>query len=372
MILENLERMFQCLSSVSNKQAVRYQALALESEASFAIETVRSYNVLWTKELPFKEACDVSFLEWYKKVGYWITEMTSLFEDFEQERMKLTDTLQALSNVLKQTYTILLSPDEQAYKAMFERLSATCYKELIDDTIGSAKKWMSSAPTKRRLKFVTDKYEKEKQKFFSGKWEDGLRNYFDMDESGNLLEGTDAGKFVYKYRLELTDEELGEIVAGCHKLEFYRQEISRLKSGNKTTKPSTDTAPKELSTMPQVKMPLIFDTTLRHKAEAANLFVEILLKQCEPSICRSTGKTWGHVKEAFEMLHFIDPNCSGVDFGTAIHHLCSNRKANNVEQAIKRHTSRDAKYIDSNKEKGIIESLTELFQPVRQAMDRRE
>lgn len=474
-VLENLEQMFRCLRYSVNGISSKVQSLALAVEAQALATKIGLASKRWMYKLPFKEACDVDFSMWHKKVDSWIdaiseevyyTEQTDIqfflpntdyyIDQFYQVRGEInqlfiegetvqpyyeiadveeynrrfcelkgelecdwmccgeeidkavipdlenalkegdvyclktkqaedvggtlrhicddnnffdvcTAALGNLSSSLEQAYRTLLTPPEEAYKALFERLSLVFYGELINDTMDSFRRWSSFAPTSisRRLKAFEDKFEKEKKKFFSGKWKEGLETYFDPDDIGRFVEGTDAGKFIYKYRCELSKDEVGGILAGCHKLACYYNEICRLKSEKKEKKQQLATSP-DLPREEALEMEIsvIFSPNLRHHVKAVNLFVQTL-RACEPDIARQSGKNWGHVREAFVKLEFIDKQCSGVDFGNAIGQICSNRKAYNVAQALKRYNPNEL----VNKNQGFIDFFIEQFQPVKEMVE---
>lgn len=469
-VLENLELMFRCLRYSTNGISGKVQSLALAVEAQSLATKIGLASKRWAYKLPFKEACDVDFSLWHKKVDCWIDvindaevcseqeesqffqpnadyyidqfyrvrgEIDQIFNDgdggpryYEMEdveaynsafcelkaefecdrpdhceeidtvvindfehtvtdenadwlmRMRAqevgatlrnvcdkdyffgvcTMALENLSEALGQAYRILLAPREEAYKALFERLSLVFYSELIGDAIDSFRRWSSFAPTSRRLQAFEEKFEKEKRKFFSGKWQEGLETYFDLEDIGRFIEGTDAGKFIYKYRRELSKEEVGQILAGCHKLACYHNEICRLKSEREGRRLRIKKSPEPETS--EMEIHVIFSHELRQNKEAVRLFVEIL-RDCEPDVKRQSGKNWGHVRDAFINLGFIDKHSSGVDFGNAIQQICDNRKACNVEQAIKRYNVKSSKSVD-NKDQGFIDFFTEQFLPVKE------
>lgn len=477
-VLENLERMFQCYRYSTNSISGKIQSLALAVEARSLAAKIRLASERWTYKLPFKEACDVDFSVWSKKVERWIQvlsndelfpeeeevsfftpntdyyidqfyhvrdEIDQVFEngsdnprffeiadieiynqkfndfkeefdcdwleyseeiditvinDFESdptitedsdiwlqqiagkreqeviatlrhihEDNNFSDTcvkaLKSLSEALQGAYRILWVPQEEAYQVLFKRLSVTYFHDSIIGAIESFRRWRSFAPTVRRLQAFEEKFEKEKGKFFSGKWKEGLEAYFDTDNIERFVEGTDAGKFIYKYRCELSKEEVGHILTGCHKLACYYGEICKLREEEK----QQSLHPSESTFSPKIDIgiPLIFTTALRHHSHAARLLVETL-RECEHSVGKRNGKSWGHVKAALIQLGFIDHNCTGSDFGTAIEQLCLGQKAKNVEQTLKRYNSRNPRTIDIHKEQGIIELFIEQFNPIKLMM----
>lgn len=296
-----------------------------------------------------------------------LAETLKAIHENENPYQFLFRALKALQIVLKRTEQTLLTPSDEAFRMLYERLLGTYYKGLVRKTRDSVEHWIRSAPTVNTLNALEVKFKKETDKFFSGKWEKGLRLYFDIDHVERFTEGVDAGKFIFKYRKELSIEELRDILTGCHKLNLYHQEICKLKP-NLSSENSRQVA-KELShEKEEFKLPNNFATSLRQNTLAIQLFVQIL-RNCEPTISKRNGTTWGHVKQAFTELNLLDKCCSGVDFGSAIHYICPNREASSVEQAIKRYNSRNLHTIDKHKEQGIIESFKTRFQPVMEQLN---
>ena len=212
---------------------------------------------------------------------------------------------------------------------------------------------------------LKEKLEKEKAKFFSGKWKEALENYFDIEK---VLEGTDAGKFIFKYREDLTLEEVGQIVGQYHKMACILEEISRLEN-KAEVKPVAKNAetPQETKIM---ELSPIFARGIRESATATNQIVEaireIAVTTSTPDRKLSGGKTWGHVKEALCWMGVIDCNCLGTEFGRAIEAICPDKKHTNVEQALKRYNSRKKTTTDENivtdiakKLQIVVKTLTE-------------
>lgn len=297
------------------------------------------------------------------KVQEVVSTLQSIHEDTDYLDICI-NSLIVLSDTLDSAYNTLLSPDEEAYKNLTRRLSDTYFFDLIDESINSFKRWKSSAPTTNRLVAFKNKFEREKNKFFSGKWEKALKFYFSIDAIDCCNEA-DAGKLIFKYRSEFTHDEVGQILADYKKLECYHKEIAVLES-NQPKKPINS---KPSQSVLQVDIPLVMIKTFEQNKEAFYLFVKIL-SSCQSEICNRKGKTWGHLKDSFIKLEFIDRNCSGTDFGAAIEQLCPNRNAKNVEQTLKRYNSRNPRVIDIHKEHGIIETFVELFRPVKDMLDK--
>src|SRR5574344_496882 len=70
-ILENIDQMLQCFTKMVNGYARNIQGVAIAVEAQALAQKLRLAACRWEHKLPFKEACDVNFKEWEKKMDYW-------------------------------------------------------------------------------------------------------------------------------------------------------------------------------------------------------------------------------------------------------------------------------------------------------------
>ena len=438
-VLENIDKMLQCYTMMVNSIAGSMQMLAIAVEALSLASKLTLAAERWRYKLPFKEACDVNFKLWEKKMAAWCdvlflhiegikTDEMEFFEPnadhfidqyYHELKLRITDVeecpfymiddaekyddllwgykrdieyeendwkniidnaayievaenselsvedslmlnqkldlmiwcipeaLSQLADALRKADEALLCPEEATYKSLYERLSVAYFDKHIDEAKTSFQGWLSKTPKKKRLKMLKEKMEKEKANFFSGKWKEALENYFDIEK---VLEGTDAGKFIFKYREDLTLEEVGQIVGQYHKMACILEEISRLEN-KAEVKPVAKNAetPQENKTM---ELSPIFASWIRESATATNQIVdtirELALTTSTPDRKLSGGKSWGHVKEALCQSEFIDSNCLGTEFGRAIEAICPDKKHTNVEQALKRYNSRKKTTTDKN------------------------
>ena len=455
-VLENIDKMLQCYTTMVNSIAGRMQMFAIAIEAQSLASKLNLAAGRWRYKLPFKEACDVDFKLWEEKIKDWAYEFfciengeetdgieffkpnadhfidqyfhecqtmntdneerpfymidnairynnlllnykidienkendwkkiidnaafdeiadysdlsdkdNSMFKQILARMFCLSVSLYILRLALHKAHKALLCPEEAAYKSLYERLSVAYFNKHIEEAKASFQGWLSKAPKKRQLKMLKEKLEKEKAKFFSGKWKEALEIYFDIDK---VLEGTDAGKFIFKYREDLTLEEVGQIVGQYHKMACILEEISRLEN-KAEVKPVAKIAetPQETKIM---ELSPIFARGIRESATATNQIVEaireIAVTTSTPDRKLSGGKTWGHVKEALCWMGVIDCNCLGTEFGRAIEAICPDKKHTNVEQALKRYNSRKKTTTDENivtdiakKLKAVVKTLTE-------------
>ena len=455
-VLENIDKMLQCYTTMVNSIAGRMQMLAIGIEAQSLASKLNLAAERWRYKLPFKEACDVDFKLWEEKIKDWAYEFFCIengeetdgieffkpnadhfidqyfhecqtmntdneerpfymidnairynnlllnykidIENKENDWKKIIDnaafdeiadysdlsdkdnsmlkqilarmfclsvSLYILRLALHKAHEALLCPEEATYKSLYERLSVAYFNQHIEEAKTSFQGWLSKTPKKRQLKMLKEKLEKEKAKFFSGKWKEALENYFDIEK---VLEGTDAGKFIFKYREDLTLEEVGQIVGQYHKMACILEEISRLEN-KAEVKPVAKIAetPQETKIM---ELSPIFARGIRESATATNLIVEaireIAVTTSTPDRKLSGGKTWGHVKEALCWMGVIDSNCLGTEFGRAIEAICPDKKHTNVEQALKRYNSKKKTTTDENivtdiakKLKAVVKTLTE-------------
>ena len=455
-ILENIDKMLQCCTTMVNSIAGRMQMFAIAIEAQSLASKLNLAAGRWRYKLPFKEACDVDFKLWEEKIKDWAYEFFCIengeetdgieffkpnadhfidqyfhecqtmntdneerpfymidnairynnlllnykidIENKENDWKKIIDnaafdeiadysdlsdkdnsmlkqilarmfclsvSLYILRLALHKAHEALLCPEEATYKSLYERLSVAYFNQHIEEAKTSFQGWLSKTPKKRQLKMLKEKLEKEKAKFFSGKWKEALENYFDIEK---VLEGTDAGKFIFKYREDLTLEEVGQIVGQYHKMACILEEISRLEN-KAEVKPVAKIAetPQETKIM---ELSPIFARGIRESATATNLIVEaireIAVTTSTPDRKLSGGKTWGHVKEALCWMGVIDCNCLGTEFGRAIEAICPDKKHTNVEQALKRYNSKKKTTTDENivtdiakKLKAVAKTLTE-------------
>ena len=211
------------------------------------------------------------------------------------------------------------------------------------------------------------KLEKEKNKFFSGKWKEGLENYFDIDNIESVLEGIDAGKFIFRYRKDLTLEEVGKIIAQYHKIACFHSEIRKLENKEKDVTPEAVEKPAQEEKV--IELPVIFNSIIRDDAKATNMLVDAIctlaLTTGHKSKTISGGKTWGHVKESLVIHDYIDKDCSGADFGRAIEAICSDKTHSSVEQSLKRYNSKmlDEKH-DKTSDNNIISDIGKMMNPL--------
>ena len=455
-VLENIDKMLQCCTTMVNSIAGRMQMFAIAIEAQSLASKLNLAAERWRYKLPFKEACDVDFKFWEEKIKDWAYEFFCIENDEETDGIEffkpnadhfidqyfhecqtmntdneerpfymidnairynnllleykidienkdndwkkiidnaafdeiadysdlsdednsmlkqilarmfcLSVSLYILRLALHKAHKALLCPEEAAYKSLYERLSVAYFNQHIEEAKTSFQGWLSKTPKKRQLKMLKEKLEKEKAKFFSGKWKEALENYFDIEK---VLEGTDAGKFIFKYREDLTLEEVGQIVGQYHKMACILEEISRLEN-KAEVKPVAKIAetPQETKIM---ELSPIFARGIRESATATNQIVEaireIAVTTSTPDRKLSGGKTWGHVKEALCWMGVIDCNCLGTEFGRAIEAICPDKKHTNVEQALKRYNSKKKTTTDENivtdiakKLKAVVKTLTE-------------
>lgn len=437
-VLENIDKMLQCCTTMVNSIAGRMQMFAIAIEAQSLASKLNLAAERWRYKLPFKEACDVDFKFWEEKIKDWAYEFFCIENDEETDGIEffkpnadhfidqyfhecqtmntdneerpfymidnairynnllleykidienkdndwkkiidnaafdeiadysdlsdednsmlkqilarmfwLSVSLYILRLALHKAHEALLCPEEAAYKSLYERLSVAYFNQHIEEAKTSFQGWLSKTPKKRQLKMLKEKLEKEKAKFFSGKWKEALENYFDIEK---VLEGTDAGKFIFKYREDLTLEEVGQIVGQYHKMACILEEISRLEN-KAEVKPVAKIAetPQETKIM---ELSPIFARGIRESATATNQIVEaireIAVTTSTPDRKLSGGKTWGHVKEALCLMGVIDCNCLGTEFGRAIEAICPDKKHTNVEQALKRYNSKKKTTTDEN------------------------
>lgn len=455
-VLENIDKMLQCCTTMVNSIAGRMQMFAIAIEAQSLASKLNLAAERWRYKLPFKEACDVDFKFWEEKIKDWAYEFFCIENDEETDGIEffkpnadhfidqyfhecqtmntdneerpfymidnairynnllleykidienkdnnwkkiidnaafdeiadysdlsdednsmlkqilarmfwLSVSLYILRLALHKAHEALLCPEEATYKSLYERLSVAYFNQHIEEAKASFQGWLSKTPKKRQLKMLKEKLEKEKAKFFSGKWKEALENYFDIEK---VLEGTDAGKFIFKYREDLTLEEVGQIVGQYHKMACILEEISRLEN-KAEVKPVAKIAetPQETKIM---ELSPIFARGIRESATATNQIVEaireIAVTTSTPDRKLSGGKTWGHVKEALCWMGVIDCNCLGTEFGRAIEAICPDKKHTNVEQALKRYNSKKKTTTDENivtdiakKLKAVVKTLTE-------------
>lgn len=486
-ILENIDQMLQCFTKMVNGYARNIQEVAIAVEAMTLAQKLRLAACRWQYWLPFKEACDVNFNWWEKRMEYWcdfvngcedkkknyddiqkFTPKTEFFIDQYFYRMWLTrqdkiverkasfspffrtkdaekfsnkifhytididcyfksvkdeidknavvslflsdmnnnmfslEELKAMrtdmdgdneeffewiensSYISEESYTtesalynlyqalsfsneVLVCSDDSAFKDLYERLSVAYFNELIKEAKDDFQKWLNSTPKKKRLDMMKKKLEKEKNKFFSGKWKEGLENYFDIDNIESVLEGTDAGKFLFRYRNDLSLEEAGKIIAQYHKIACFHSEIRKLENKEKDVTPEAVEKPAQEEKV--IELPVIFNSIIRDDAKATNMLVDAIRKLAlttgHKSKTISGGKTWGHVKESLVIHDYIDKDCSGADFGRAIEAICSDKTHSSVEQSLKRYNSKmlDEKH-DKTSDNNIISDIGKMMNPL--------
>ena len=490
-ILENIDQMLQCFTKMVNGYARNIQGVAIAVEAQTLAQKLRLAAERWQHKLPFKEACDVNFKWWEKRMEYWsafiysdddeksnyedtrdftpdtdffidqyfygmclvnrdeiaerIDSFSPFFEikdaqgfydkiceyrediDFDYMSIKneidknavaallfglagdgenmfnpkqlkamrtdmdenapylfqwiakaksndvawssyyIINALDTLYQVLRYSEKVLQDTEDSAFKDLYERLSVAHFDELIKEAKDDFQKWLNSTPKKNRLDMMKKKLEKEKTKFFSGKWKEGLENYFDIDNIESVLEGIDAGKFIFRYRKDLTLEEAGKIIAQYHKIACFHSEIRKLE--NKEKDVTAEAVEKPAQEEKVIELPVIFNSIIRDDAKATNMLVDAIRKLAlttgHKSKTISGGKTWGHVKESLVIHDYIDKDCSGADFGRAIEAICSDKTHSSVEQSLKRYNSKmlDEKH-DKTSDNNIISDIGKMMNPL--------
>ena len=294
----------------------------------------------------------------------WIENSSYISEESYTTESALYNLYQALSF----SNEVLVCSGDSAFKDLYERLSVAYFNELIKDAKDDFQKWLNSTPKKNRLDMMKTKLEKEKTKFFSGKWKEGLENYFDIDDIESVLEGIDAGKFIFRYRNDLTLEEVGKIIAQYHKIACFHSAIHDMENKENDVTPviPENQAQEEKS----MNLPIIFNPIIREDAKATNMIVEALrelaLTTGNKSKKISGGKTWGHVKTSLDILGYIEKNCLGSDFGRAIEDICPGTICKNVEQALKRYNiNMHDKNRDKTHDENIISDIGKVFDKLK-------
>ena len=82
-ILENIDRMLQCCTTMVNSIAGRMQMLAIAVEAQSLASKLNLAAERWRYKLPFKEACDVDFKLWEKKIDAWY-DVFNIYQEGEK------------------------------------------------------------------------------------------------------------------------------------------------------------------------------------------------------------------------------------------------------------------------------------------------
>ena len=77
-ILENIDKMLQCCTTMVNSIAGNMQMLAIAVEAQSLASKLKLAAERWRYKLPFKEACDVDFKLWEEKIKDWADEFFNL------------------------------------------------------------------------------------------------------------------------------------------------------------------------------------------------------------------------------------------------------------------------------------------------------
>ena len=80
-VLENIDKMLQCYTTMVNSIAGRMQMLAIGIEAQSLASKLNLAAERWRYKLPFKEACDVDFKLWEEKIFAWF-DAIEFFESF--------------------------------------------------------------------------------------------------------------------------------------------------------------------------------------------------------------------------------------------------------------------------------------------------
>ena len=89
-----------------------------------------------------------------------------------------------------------------------------------------------------------------------------------------MLEGIDAGKFIFRYRNDLTLEEVGKIIAQYHKIASFHNAIHDMENKeNDVTPVIPENQAQEEKIM---NLPIIFNPIIREDAKATNMIVEAL------------------------------------------------------------------------------------------------
>ena len=270
----------------------------------------------------------------------WIAEGHIQLRYSSYKYMK--SALDELIKALEKAEETLLSPDDQAYKGLYERMAIEYYTEPISQAGDACRRYVNNAPRGKQLKKLKDKLEEEKKNFYDGKWKTALEDYFSIEDIDSGRDAINAGKFIYKYRKELTKDELKDILTKYYKIICFSHEIRRIENGEKTVKRTDDaTTMKDVITM---ELNVIFVSKLRETPSATASLMRIIREIAQVTSLKdknkSAGRTWGHVKDALEKESLIDKNCNYADFGRAIAEICPDKKGHNVEQAVKRYKGR--------------------------------
>lgn len=349
--------LMQMLNQRSNLRKLRKDidwndvfALLLQAEGNTDGGKMRHINGETFKKTAQKQTT-VQMYEWIKQVD------VMHYYSHKYIKVAFTDLL----NALEQVDNVLDSPGDEQYKALYERIVAAYFKEHVAKAKKTCREFMNRAPVGNRLKKLKQKLEKEKGQFYSGKWTDALKDYFEVDNPDSDHHKINAAKFMFKYRDELTKEELGQIITQYNKQLCLQREINRKEnSGNKPSRPKNEKREEKI-----LGLPTIFVSELRNSAKATNMLVGQIrqLEKTTSTRCRKISTSWGHVKEALCRAQLIGKKCKGSDFSSAIEMICPNRKACNVAQTLKTFNSREKDTDDES----IINDMTEMFNQVKEA-----
>ena len=72
-VLENIDKMLQCYTTMVNSIAGSMQMFAIAIEAQSLASKLNLAAERWRYKLPFKEACDVDFKFWRNRVVLWLS-----------------------------------------------------------------------------------------------------------------------------------------------------------------------------------------------------------------------------------------------------------------------------------------------------------
>lgn len=424
--LEFIEKMISCYFTCPSLRTQRALALGISIEAQTLVAELEILKDKWHTRLPFWEDWDVRFVEWKSKIKSWIDKKDSMYEPYndtvpyfdteifyplldseEDEHNNVLSSaistikkdvenfenseyvgkacyffgdgivfdyifdaaLKRLLDAIESCELTLMTPNADAYTELYLYILNNFVKEQKYDVEVQTEKEIMPLPNNNRLSVLKKMFETECDFSDLGKWKEHLQDMLPMVNPETPLCDENMGKFLSRYRLQLTYEDLMLIVPRYYKLSLLNKAIIAEKiivSSKKTVIECVNTD--------YCHTYLNYD--LAYNIEAMSALRDVVSQVDERASVKQgerSGKwKWGHLRVAMqnEKIKFVDDKISGTDFGRLISNILLGENADkktrsNKEKAVSQTLKNLGPDFPVHSDDTIIKIIIEMLEPVK-------
>ena len=226
-----------------------------------------------------------------------------------------------------------------------------------------------SLPNNNRLSVLKKMFETECDFSDLGKWQGNLQDMLPMVNPETPLCDENMGKFLSRYRLQLTYEDLMLIVPRYYKLSLLNKAIiaEKIIVGSKKT---------VIECVITDYCHTYLNYNLADNIEAMSALRDVVSQVDERASVKQgerSGKwKWGHLRVAMqnEKIKFVDDKISGTDFGRLISNILLGENADkktrsNKEKAVSQTLKKLGPDFPVHSDDTIINNIIEMLEPVK-------